>query len=348
MGCGPALNVIDPLTDPRWSQLVASHPASSVFHTKAWLKSLHDTYGCQPLAFTAASPGANLDHAIVFCKISSTLTGRRCISLPFSDHAAVLADEGDSRELIAAATHQLASEGWRNLEVRPTTPLDDTIPADAAPSYAWHLLDLTPSIEELFQNCHHSSIQRKIRRARREGLTVRDGQSPELLQQFYSLMLRTRRRHRLPPAPRKWFKTLAKEFGSNLVVRVAYSGDRPIASVLTLRHRNTIVYKNGCSIEEDHRLGGAPLLIWSTIEAAKQEGITTLDLGRSDLDNYGLIQFKDRWGARRMNLTYLSWATCAQSLSRAGHWRRIAGMVFAHLPARLGPAVGSLLYKHFA
>ena len=77
---------IQPLQDPRWAELVNRHPRSSVFHTVAWLEALHRTYGYQPVVYTTCPPGVALEDGLVFCRVTSWLTGRRLVSLPFSDH----------------------------------------------------------------------------------------------------------------------------------------------------------------------------------------------------------------------------------------------------------------------
>ncbi|HEY5214960.1 MAG TPA: hypothetical protein VIJ38_18275, partial [Acidobacteriaceae bacterium] len=84
---------LDPLSDSRWPALVASHPQASVFHTHAWLSALKVTYGYRPLVLTTSAPRAPLTDAIVFCEVDSWLTGRRLVSLPFSDHCEPLLNE---------------------------------------------------------------------------------------------------------------------------------------------------------------------------------------------------------------------------------------------------------------
>ncbi len=83
---------VDPIQDTRWAELVKRHPAASVFHTIGWLSALQYTYGYDPVAFTTSPPDAPLKNALVFCQINSWLTGRRMVSLPFSDHCEPLCD----------------------------------------------------------------------------------------------------------------------------------------------------------------------------------------------------------------------------------------------------------------
>lgn len=81
------LYCLDPLIDSRWDDLVETHPSSSVFHRKEWLKTLADTYAYQPFVLTSTAPGMKLSDGIAFCEVKSWVTGKRLVSLPFSDHS---------------------------------------------------------------------------------------------------------------------------------------------------------------------------------------------------------------------------------------------------------------------
>ena len=135
---------------------------------------------------------------------------------------------------------------------------------------------------------HFTKIPYKERsgRAEREALAYESGNSPDLLEKFYRLTVMTRRRQHNPPQPISWFQSLARTFGNAMQIRLASTAvGRPVASILTLKHRSTITYKYGCSDARFSNLGGTALLFWRTIQEATQEGLVELDLGRSDVDN---------------------------------------------------------------
>ena len=125
-----------------------------------------------------------------------------------------------------------------------------------------------------------------------------------MLSSFYGLLRLTRRRHGLPPQPLAWFRNLVACLGDGLTIHVASKDGVPIAGILTLSFKKTMVYKYGGSDARHHSLGGMPFLFWRAIQEAKARGIEELDLGRSDLDQPGLIAFKDHLGATRTTLTY--------------------------------------------
>jgi CelD/BcsL family acetyltransferase involved in cellulose biosynthesis len=347
------LNEVDPLRDSRWEGFLRGHPRSSVFHTSAWLEALRRTFGYEPTAFTTSAPDADLQNGAVFCHIDSWLTGRRLVSLPFSDHCDPLVDSaGDIPVFLSAIEQSIRQEKLRYVEMRPLHSFDAaTALYQSTYSYCFHQLDLRPDLDTLFHNFHKDSTQRKIRRAAREGLVYQGGRSESLLDSFYRLYLLTRRRHQVPPLPRRWFRTLIDCFGEALNIRTASKAGHPVAGILTLRYKGTLVYKYGCSDAQFNNLGGMHLLFWRSIQEAKQEGLTFFDLGRSECENTGLITFKDRWGAIRSTLTYSRYVASRNAPDAytppGADWKlRFVKRVCAHAPDGLLSAAGNLLYKH--
>ncbi len=346
------LFAIRPLVDPRWNRLVQRHPRASVFHTSAWLSALHRTFEYEPVAFTTAPPDAPLLNAVVFCRVDSYLTGRRLVSLPFSDHCDVLAEnEGAEHSLLAGLDQILASEKLRYLEIRPKHSLPSVaLPPCTAYSYCFHEIDLTRDIDTLFRGFHKSSARRKVLRAEREGLTYQDGSTKQLLDSFIELMLLTRRRHQIFPHPRSWFETLIDCFGDALQLRVASKDGRPVAAILTLRHNDTLVYKYGCSDARFHRLGGMHFLFWESIREAKRDGFRAFDLGRSEWSQPGLVTFKDRLGATRSALEYSRLSSLVSPVTHkppGADWKeRMAKRVCSKLPDRILSAAGDVIYRH--
>ena len=343
------VHTFDPLRDSRWASLVRRHPHASVFHTSEWLRALQRTYGYQPIAFTTSSPETALDDGVVFCQVRSWLTGRRLVSLPFSDHCEPLVASSERFTAIAEHLRQVRTDGhWDYIELRPHSEVIAATPRITAKERYWlHRLDLRPSEEALFAAFQKDSIQRKVQRAERERLVYVEAHDENALRTFYELLQMTRRRHQLPPQPLEWFRNLAEAFGTSMKIRLARHRDRAIAAIVTLRHGDTMVYKYGASDEAFHPLGGMHLLLWKTIQEARSIGCTTLDLGRCDVDNEGLATFKDRWGATRSNMTY--WQYAAHDVA-AGALRKYAiqGVKRAldHAPAACRVAAGRFLYRH--
>jgi lipid II:glycine glycyltransferase (peptidoglycan interpeptide bridge formation enzyme) len=200
-------------------------------------------------------------------------------------------------------------------------------------------------VSQVFAGFHHSSTQRAIRRAEREGVTCDTGSSDELLQDFFSLLRMSRRRHGLPPQPISWFRNLRRTMGERMVVRVARYRGLAVAAVLTLTAGRGVVYKYGGSDAAHHALGAMPFLFWQVIQAAKDAGAAELDLGRSDLDQPGLITFKDHLGAKQSIVTYYGQTAHRTSLLRQAWVSRTSGRVVSALPNMALDLAGRLLYR---
>jgi CelD/BcsL family acetyltransferase involved in cellulose biosynthesis len=344
---------IHPLEDSRWEEFLQRHPCASTFHATEWLRALHQTYGYEPSVYTTSPPGSELQNGLVTCRVNSWLTGNRFVSVPFSDHCEPLVDDPEVRaDLFSALEQQLRKEKLSYTEFRPRQRLEHSSSLFRSNHiYCFHELDLRAPLEALFRNFHKDSVQRKIRRAERERLTYQDGRSEELLDSFYHLFLLTRVRHKVPPPPKKWFQSLIDSFGQALTIRIAAKQNQPVAAILTIQYKKTLLYKYGCSDVRFNSLGGTQMLFWRSIQVAKEQGLSVFDLGRSDKENAGLITFKDRWGSARSDLIYSRFTTSTRSRDRyvpAGtDWQsQITKQLLTHAPSRAFAMIGKLFYRH--
>jgi lipid II:glycine glycyltransferase (peptidoglycan interpeptide bridge formation enzyme) len=342
---------IDPIQDARWAELVKTHPKASVFHTVAWLKALRTTYNYEPVAFTTSDTATRVTNGLLFCRVKSSLTGRRLVSLPFSDHCEPLCDSGaEFGFLIRDLQSALTGQHFKYLEFRPITASFGQA-ADAAgfipaAKYYLHRIDLRPEPSGLFSTFHKDSVQRRVQRADRAALVEIRGTSNELLEHFYRLFLLTRRRHQLPPIPRAWFQSLIQYLRDAVEISVAYANRKPIAAILTLRFRDVVYYKYGCSDRSFNRLGAIPWLLWKAMLAARSKGALQFDMGRTEEGNPGLLKFKNHWNAQPQELIYWNFPTVSGFGQLRGWKLRAAKRVFSFMPGRLLAITGRIIYRH--
>jgi len=343
-----AVYEIDPVGDERWDAFLEKHTDASIFHTRGWLEALRQTYDYKAVAFTTSPPGQPLTNGFPFCQISSWLSGSRLVSLPFSDHCTPLVESSDElTHLLTYLQEKRDAEKWSHIEIRPPYSM---VIGDASfgksKSFFFHKLDLSPCLDDIFQNFHRDCVRRKIQRAAREGLVYEEGRSARLLSMFYQLLLMTRRRHGLPAQPVAWFQNLIACLCERVKIRVALKNGQPVASILTICYKQALVYKYGCADQRFNNLGGTQLLFWRSIQEAKECRLREFDLGRSDCDNPGLITFKDRWGATRTELVYLRYpARYSHSVSETGQ-ALISKYVWSHAPSCMLAAAGRAFYRH--
>jgi hypothetical protein len=329
---------------------VNSHRRAALFHSTEWLEALRRTYGFRAVVLTTSRPLEPLTNGLVFCRVHSWLTGRRLVSVPFSDHCVPLTEGEEEFECLLSRLQQEADQGRnKRLEIRSNATGCGMVPGlTVAGTFCLHQLDLHPTLDELFHAFHNDCIRRKIKRAERERLRYDDGTSEELLLRFYRLVVRTRRRQGIPPQPLSWFRNLISCIGDRAKLRVAFYKGEPVAGILTICHKSTMTYKYACSEPQFHKTGPMQLLIWKAIQEAKEKGLSEFDMGRTDWRNKGLLTFKDRWGCARATLVYL----CNPAPRPPNFAEFVAGCVakrvIASLPDSILPEVGSFLYRHFA
>jgi CelD/BcsL family acetyltransferase involved in cellulose biosynthesis len=337
--------VVDPLADPRWRELVSQHPRASAFHTPEWLEALRRTYGFAPLVY--ARHGGDLRDAILFCGVASWVTGRRLISLPFSDHCDPLVDGPDRlRELLADVRADASRRGWRYVQVRPRGEqvIADGFERDEA-NYLY-TIDLGRDVDAIFAAIKKNN-RYDIRRAERTALRPVVGRDAAFVRAYFRLHALTRSTQGVPPQPYAWFENLARCLGDRLDIHLLLDGDTPIAGLVTIQFRDQLMLKYSASDPVRDRLGMGKSLVWRSICRAKERGATTLDWGRCEPQHIGLAEFKERFGAVRSDLVYVR--SPGLRLKRQRSWMGTAARsIVPRLPVRVLTAAGRVAYRHVA
>ena len=237
-------------------------------------------------------------------KSLASLTGRRGISLPFSDFCSPLFFDDSARSfLLTELSHLARAKNWKFFELRGgPTPQATAIPSAI---FYGHQIELHHGAEQLFGHLA-SSVRRAIRKAAKNFVVAEISRTPESLSVFYQLHLRTRRRHGLPPQPFKFFLNIQKELIDNNLgfVVLARAASRAVAAAMFFRSGTTALYKYAASDERYQQLRGSDLVLWEGIQFLIKTGSQSLHLGRTSLDNSGLRKFKLGWAVTEQMLHY--------------------------------------------
>jgi lipid II:glycine glycyltransferase (peptidoglycan interpeptide bridge formation enzyme) len=244
----------------------------------------------------------------------------------------------------------LSAEKWKYIEARPAAwdlgGLGDGVQFLPGANYSLHVLDLRPSLASILSGLHKDSVQRRIRHADRAGLVEKCGRSEELVDQFYRLFVVTRKRHQIPPIPHSWFRNLIQCLGSAIEIRMAYKAGIPVAGIVTLRFKDILYFKYGCSDARYNNLGATPWLLWRAIVDAKSAGANSFDLGRTLNSNDGLLAFKNHWVPNPTQLVYWQYPYTS-AFELVEDWKlQTANRVFSHMPNWMLKVAGNLAYRH--
>jgi lipid II:glycine glycyltransferase (peptidoglycan interpeptide bridge formation enzyme) len=191
-----------------------------------------------------------------------------------------------------------------------------------------------------------SQVRRNVRKAERLEVSVDQGTGARALDEFYRLFVATRQRLGVPTQPRSFVRGLAGLFAAGLgFVSVARFEGRPAAAAVFLRTGGVLTYKYGASDRACQHVRPTNLMFAHVIRWACEEGLATLDLGRTDLGHDGLAAFKRSWGATETHLAY-TYAGAPAPSPEPSRAERATGALIRRAPPVVGRAIGQALYRH--
>ncbi|HDL53306.1 MAG TPA: GNAT family N-acetyltransferase [Proteobacteria bacterium] len=340
------LQIINPLEIPEWDDMIAQHPDATIFHTSSWARVLSESYGYRPLYFTKIESG-ELKALVPMMEVKSFITGKRGVSLPFTDYCPPLLTEGYDLEAIFPQLVRFGEKsGWKYVELRGTH--GDILNAVPSTTYLTHTLPLSEDADRIRSGFRNSTV-RNIKRAVKEGVEVTMDATLPGMKEFYRLNCMTRKEHGLPPQPFYFFRNLHRHIisrGSGTVFLGSYQG-KTVAAVVCLQFGKKAVYKYGASDRRFLATRANNLVMWKAIKHYGSTGFETFCFGRTEPENSGLSQFKAGWGTEEGNISYLRF-----DLHRKDFIRQVPGtrnwhnQVFSKMPIPTLNMVGKLLYRH--
>ncbi len=340
------LEILNPFTRPEWDRLAIAHPACSFFHSSAWARVLSEAYGYKPCYATAFGDNG-LFACLPMMEVSSFITGKRGVSLPFTDSCEPLVGDRISfNALMDTAKEYGKKAGWDYLEIRGGSNFF----AGTKPSvlYLGHTLDLTPGESKLFSG-FSASTRRNVRKAEKESVEVVISTRMEAMMEFCLLNRITRKQHGLPAQPLPFFRAVQERVlskGLGFIAQARYQGNTIAASVFFVFGR-TALYKFGASAMEYQRLRANNLVMWEAIKHLTTHGIEILSFGRTDPEQEGLRRFKLGWGAQEHAISYYHHALRQNRFARHRELVNDFGKnLFRKLPLPMLNAIGSLVYRH--
>jgi hypothetical protein len=343
-GPSPQVAVLNPLKNAEWNDMLLTLGQSTVFHSANWARLLAETYGYHP-AYLTLSEGGAFRGCLPLMEVQSLLTGRRGVCLSFSDCCEALARGPEDFRLLFDSVLELGQiSGWRYVEFRGEPYLSGETPARI---YAHHAIELGD--EQLMHSRLRKGTASSIKKAQKDGVSVEICDSLKGVRDFYRLHCMTRRRHGLPPQPASFFDKLHEHVISQGLgfTALARHGGIPVAGLVCLHFGGNAVYKYGASDEAFKQLSGTNLVLWETIKNCARQGMRSLSLGRTDLDNEGLLTFKNGWGAQKSDLSYYRYEFGSHGfVCERERDLKLFKIVLRKLPVELLKLIGRFAYRH--
>jgi len=339
------LKIVNPLEFDGWDDLVLLNPDYSFFHSQSWAKVMFESYHYKPLYFTLIDR-QKLKALIPIMEIRSFLTGRRGVSLPFTDFCQpIINDDINLDDVLTQIVDFGKKLGWKYFEWRFGKKHLGKM--TASKMYYEHALNLQDTEEDIYKN-FRSNTKRNIQKAIRERVKVTILNSISSIDDFYRLNCMTRKLHGLPPQPWYFFKKIFEHIisqGNGFVILASYQ-NKVIAGAVYFHFGNYALYKYGASDRRYQTLRANNLVMWEAIKWYAGKGFKEFSFGRTETDNFGLLQFKRGWGAKEETVNYYKYDLTKDRYLGETKEIKSSYNFFKLMPSSLLKIIGFLLYRH--
>ena len=339
------IQIIDPLTYPDWDQLLLTNDKYSFFYSSEWARTLCKTYDYKARYFTSFENG-NISNLFPVLEVKSCLTGKRGVALPFTDYCEpISANKEQFVEVLKFVRQYGEKGGWKYLEWRGGNDYVNGTPYHSV--YVVHSVDLDKKEKELLQS-FRDSTGRGIRKAAREGVHVRIDNSIQAVERFYRLHCITRKYYGVPPQPYRFFQNIQRYILSRnkgIVVLACY-GEVDVAGAVFFHLGRKAIFKYAAFDRRYQGLRPNNLVMWEALKWFSRKGFQRMNLGRTELENTGLLQYKRGWGSETRIVNYYRYDLNRKDyMAKSGRTEWLF-RIFRKMPGPLLNLTGALLYKH--
>lgn len=295
-----AIQKFQPAHRASWVDYVSRHPEATFFHELTWRRAVERGFGHQDRSLVATEDG-KLVGVLPLIQVESLIAGRLLISQPYATYGGALADSGELAISLLEAAARLSIEiQARSLEIRSLHAIQKTWNTSHGHVTFRGPLPEVPSAVDSF-------LPRKARAAARSAalkhsLTVEFG--PHLLPEVWRLYSRSMRRLGSPNYPMQFFQALTDEAPDRVVAQIVRERGHPVASLLSLLHRQTFMPYFAGIDDRAGIYGLSHYLYAASMRWAVEHGYRTYDFGRTRVDNKGAFEFKRLCGFEPQPLEY--------------------------------------------
>lgn len=323
----------------------AGPTTETLFHSEPWRQSVEQSFQVKFLNHTPTSePMGSAWYSVL-----SDVRGERVVCTPFSDFCDPLIET--ERGWSDFAAHLRSYD--RPVTIRPFRnrfALADTS-FEQRRDLLWHGVDLSEGPDRIWDGLK-TKLRTTIRRAPKTGLRFRFSNSIDDVATFHAMHVDLRKaKYRLLAQPFGFFESLHERFGDAMAVLLAEEEDgTAVASMIFFAWNGVWYYKFSASYPRHYRPNSA--MIMEACREGAERGLHLLDMGRSDLDQPGLIDFKRQFATDELELVTLHWSPDDHDEPAARETGRLLGELTSLLT---GPDVasevtaraGDLLYRYF-
>ncbi|MEP6173738.1 MAG: FemAB family XrtA/PEP-CTERM system-associated protein [Parasphingorhabdus sp.] len=286
----------------RIDAFISASAEGTAFHRPAWVLSVSKACGHEWRYLLAEDGEGALQAILPLNLIHSPLFGRALVSSGFAVGGGILSEDHKAIQILADEAWAFAERhSFPTVELRGgPAPDEQWVKKDGV--YAGFVTSLAEDDEKQLL-----AIPRKQRAEVRKGLKneliVRVGSDTQDRADHYAVYAESVRNLGTPVFPKALFDEVLNGFGEDADILTVFSDGKPVASVLSLYHQQTVMPYWGGGTWDARRFRANDVMYYSLMNHARERGCHTFDFGRSKFGT-GAFSFKKNWGFEPQPLSY--------------------------------------------
>lgn len=278
-----------------WLAVIEKSPDATFFATPEWIEAVEKSYGYENATklFVFEDGQKVLLPLMRTNKVYSIFL--QYLSVPFHNYGGLFSDkeisEGRVREILKA----LKGITTRSVVLCPPSFSKVKYPEEnKSDKYSTHILDLTPGFEAIWSGY---ADRDQARKARKEGITIRTGETVADYEIYYRMYLDSAKRWGLnDPQPFKLYENICNIAHDKIKLWFAQCGEKDIAGIILGYFNETVIYWGGAFFYEYGKIRPNNLLMIEAIRDACKKGYKQFDFLPS-AGIAGVERFKENFGA---------------------------------------------------
>jgi FemAB-related protein (PEP-CTERM system-associated) len=330
----------------RIEAFVAASPEGTAFHRPAWLLSVSKASGHEWRYLLAEDGDGILQGILPLNLVHSALFGRALVSSGFAVGGGILSNNEQAIQLLGDEAWKFAQRhSFPTVELRGGSVPDDQW-QHVQGVYAGFVTPLADDPESQLL-----AIKRRQRAEIRKGLnndlTICVGTDTQDRADHYAVYAESVRNLGTPVFPKALFDEVLDAFGEDADILTVLHEGMPVASVLSLYHKQTVMPYWGGGTWDARRLRANDVMYYSLMNHAQERGCQRVDFGRSKIGT-GAYAFKKNWGFEPQPLSYATRTAngeAARDVNPMSPKYRLQVALWQRLPLSIANRLGPMIAK---
>jgi len=345
---------LDDDTMEKWNHYVSNHPLATPYHSAAWQMACQNAYNMQYAGIMAVRGDDNSVVGLLpAVELKSWVLGKRLCALPYCDAGFPIADSESITEHLLSYLHGMNSAA-KFFEVRDCfndIASDESTLEGKKVQMRFPLPESSDTLLKSFK----SKLRSQIKKADKNGLISKEGNSLQLIRDFYTVYSQNMHDLGSPVHSISWFESVVRSYAEACFICVVYFEQTPVGAGVVLKNGEKASIPWASTLRKFNKLAPNMKLYWRVLAHCADNGIREFDFGRSTF-NEGTYKFKKQWGAQPY---LLNWYCYPQSQT-AEHKsdtsdselkalaKSLIEKTWRSLPLKLTVALGSKIRPHIS